>query len=94
MATAARKLKNQRVYLRVSEQQREVIAVAAEVAEKDLSAFVLDSALVTADRVLADRRTFPLDDEQWAQFVAVLDQPATSLDEKPRLKKLFEQYAS
>lgn len=89
MAAEERELKNQRLALRVSPRQREVIAEAAEASEKDVSAFVLESALNSAQRILADRRIFNLSLEKWTRFNEVLDRPNTPLSSKPRLEKLL-----
>jgi len=91
VAKPARQLKNDRLYLRVSPRQREVINEAAETAHKPLTAFVLDAALADAERVLADRRFFRLDSERWDLFARALDRPLTPLSDKPRLGKLLEE---
>jgi uncharacterized protein (DUF1778 family) len=70
MATAKKQLKDDRLYLRVSSKEREVISEAAEAAHKDLSAFVLDAALVSAERP-ANRRLFALDKASWQEFNAI-----------------------
>jgi uncharacterized protein (DUF1778 family) len=89
MATAKKQLKDDRLYLRVSSKEREVISEAAEAAHKDLSAFVLDAALVSAESVLANRRLFALDKASWQEFNAILDRPVVPLSSKPRLEKLL-----
>lgn len=89
MATPAKELKDYRLSMRISRRQREVIAQAAEASETDVSAFVLDAALVSAQRVLADRRFFSLSDEAWDRFVEILDRPVTPLSAKPRLEELL-----
>jgi len=48
----------------------------------------VDAAVVEAERVLADRREFVLDAEQWERFVEVLDRPP---QENPGLAKLFSK---
>jgi len=91
MATAPKELKDKRLYLRVSPRQREVISEAAEAIDKDVSSFVLDAAMMDAQRVLGDRRVFSLDDDRWAAFQQAIDRPVEPLARKPRLKKLLEQ---
>jgi uncharacterized protein (DUF1778 family) len=91
MAAAEKDLKRDRLYLRVSSRQREVIKEAAEVADKDLSAFVLDAALIRAQRVLADRQLFKLDKARWNQFTEALDRPVTEPSDKPRLLQLLQE---
>lgn len=91
MATAPKELKDKRLYLRVSPRQRELISEAAEAIDKDVSSFVLDAVMMDAQRVLADRRVFSLDDDRWAAFQRAIDRPVEPLARKPRLKKLLEQ---
>jgi hypothetical protein len=50
--------------------------------------FLLDSALSKAAEVMADRRLFLLDDEQWAAFLAALDAPPQPT---PRLERLLKE---
>lgn len=91
MATAEREMKTERLSLRASPRERDVIAEAAEADHKDVSSFMLEAALLTAQRTLADRRLFSLDDDRWNQFVQALDRPVTPLSEKPRLEKLLRE---
>ena len=91
MAAVDRELKRDRLYVRVSPRQREVIAEAAETDEKAVSVFVLDAALVRAQRILADRHSFALDDVRWREFTSVLDRPVMPLASKPRLEKLLQE---
>jgi len=88
-ASTRKELKDQRLYLRVSPRQREVIAEAADALHKDVSSFVLDSAMMDAERILADRRVFSLPASQFEAFLAALDRPAASA--KPRLRRLMDE---
>lgn len=88
MAIPERETKRERLYLRVTSRQRDVIAEAAEAVEKDLSAFVLEAALMDAQRTLADRMVFRLDDAKWGAFVEMLERPVDP-HAKPRLEKLL-----
>ena len=90
MGAADKELKGDRLYVRVSRRQRQVIGEAAEAADKDLSAFVLEAALEQARTVLADRRFFALDETAWRRFTALLDRPVTPLASKPRLEELLQ----
>jgi uncharacterized protein (DUF1778 family) len=94
VATAPRELKEKRLYVRVSPRQREVISEAAEALKKDVSAFVLEAVMADAQRVLADRRVFVLDDERWRSFLDAIERPVEPLSRKPRLKRLLEQPSS
>lgn len=52
--------------------------------------FVLESAVVEAERVLADRRWFLIDNERWDEFQRLLERPARDL---PKLRALLTQPA-
>lgn len=81
--------KDQRLNLRVSAGQRQMIQNAADSAHKSLTAFVLEATLAEADRVLADRRVFSLPQDRWDAFLRALDEPTASVAGKRRLKKLL-----
>lgn len=75
-----------RFNLRASTQQDQLIRRAAASLDKSVTDFVLDSATTAAEQVLADRRWFMLDEEQWSRFEALLDAPLT---DSPRLRGLL-----
>jgi len=74
-ARAKRTIRTEKLDLRLTTAAKRRIKAAAEVQNKSLSEFVLDSALNTADALLADRRTFNLNAEQWKAFMEALDAP-------------------
>lgn len=84
MAKAARA--TDRWEFRVEAQADEVVRRAAEVSNRTLTDFVVEAAVVEADRVLADRTRFVLEQEQWTRFMELLDRPP---QENPGLTKLF-----
>lgn len=90
MATAEQHLKKDRMSFRVTARQRDVISEAARASEKDLTAFVLDAALVAAQKTLADRTMFELGADAWQRFTDLLDRPAGQIA-KPRLEKLLAE---
>ncbi len=67
--------RDQRFNMRMSARQRQVIASAATAVHKSETEFVLDATVQEAERVLADRRWFVVDDETWDAFDRRLDQP-------------------
>jgi uncharacterized protein (DUF1778 family) len=73
---------------RVASETDHVVRQAAETAERTLTEFVVDAAVVEAERVLADRTEFVLEAGQWERFVELLDRPP---QENPGLEKLFAQ---
>lgn len=84
MAKAARA--TDRWAFRVEAQADEFVRRAADVSHRTLTDFVVEAAVVEADRVLGDRTRFVLEDERWMRFVALLDRPP---QENPGLSKLF-----
>ncbi len=85
MAAAA---KGPRWNLRVAPDADSVVREAAALSHRNLTDFVLQAAVVEAERVLADRTRFVLDPAHWDQFVELLDRPA---QDKAGLAKLFEK---
>jgi uncharacterized protein (DUF1778 family) len=80
--------KTERIALRASVRERELLYQASRASGTSLSEFVLDSATTAAENVLADRTRFQLPPERWVDFVERLDQP--TLD-KPRLRVLLTE---
>jgi uncharacterized protein (DUF1778 family) len=80
--------KGERVDLRISAPDRELIQEAATVEGKSLSEFLTTSALMSARHVLADRREFVLPADRWDEFVAALEAPPKV---NPDLAKLFRR---
>lgn len=60
--------RTERIDLRVHPDAKEALQAAANLRHKSVSEFILDSALGAADEVLADRRYFGLNAEQWEGF--------------------------
>ena len=77
-----------RIDLRIHPEAKEALQVAASLRHKSVSEFILESALSTADEILADRRYFSLNTEQWEAFQAALDASPRAL---PRLARLMRE---
>ncbi len=86
-ATPNKDIKADRIELRASPRHAAIIRQAAEARGKTVSSFMLDAAYLEAQRDLADRTLFRLDEAQWARFIKALDHPTSS---KPRLRKLMQ----
>jgi uncharacterized protein (DUF1778 family) len=71
---------------RVDPETDRLVRRAAESSERTLTDFVVDAAVLEAERLIADRTQFVLEPEQWEQFVELLDR---SPQENPALEKLF-----
>ena len=92
MATNAtsdvRSSRQSRLNLRASARQEQLIKAAAAATDKTMTDFVLESATVQAEKVLADRRFFVLTPEQWDRLDAVLKAPPRAT---PRLAALLSE---
>lgn len=80
--------KNERIEIRTTTRVKRVLQEAAAARNKTMTEFVLDVAMTEAAEVLADRRLFLLNDEQWEAFLAALDAPTKP---KPRLESLMRE---
>ena len=80
--------KTARIDVRASTAVKQLLQEAARACHKNVSEFLLDAGVTAAAHMLADRRRFELDDEQWQAFQELLDRPVQS---KPRLKKLLRE---
>lgn len=80
--------KTQRVNLRIEEEDEILFKRAAEVQRESVTQFLVESGRERAERVLADRISFRLGPEAWAELVAAMDRPAQA---RPELAKLFSR---
>ena len=64
-----------RLGLRATREQEAVLRLAAEVADKSLSDFVLDSALQAAEQTLLDQRLFMVSGSQYQVLLELLERP-------------------
>lgn len=80
-------MKTERLDLRITAEQRELLQEASHAERTSLTNFVLSHATKAAENVLADRRLFQLSSTRWDAFVRALDEPPREL---PRLRKLLE----
>lgn len=71
----AERTRERRWNLRVERDEDEIVRAASDVAETSYSNFVRGAAVTEAQRVLADRTRFVLDEDQWQRFNELLDRP-------------------
>lgn len=81
-------MKSERIHLRVDDRQKALLEAASTASGNTVSAFVLDAATEAAANVLADRRVFTLDEQEWAAFDAALERPARDV---PGLRELLAE---
>jgi uncharacterized protein (DUF1778 family) len=86
LATA--KQKEQRLSIRATESEKEILAQAAKMQHTNISQFVLQTSLTAASAILVDQTEFRLSPDQWEEF-------CQRLDEKPKvisaLQELFSE---
>jgi uncharacterized protein (DUF1778 family) len=81
-------IKTRRINLRATERQEKLILTGARVRGVSVTDFVLDSACLQAEHVVADKREFAASPSQWRAFLEALDRPARV---KPALARLFAE---
>lgn len=80
--------KSDRIDIKTTKRNKMFLKRAAETSHKTITEFLLEHGLRAAEQVLADKRIFILNDEQWTLFNEALDRPVQS---KPNLKKLLSE---
>jgi uncharacterized protein (DUF1778 family) len=90
MATTAqsKKARSRRINLRATDRQERLIRTGAETTGVSLTDFILDSACLQAEHILADKREFIAFPKQWQAFIEALDSPGRV---KPELARLFSE---
>lgn len=78
--------KSARLNFRVEPVDDRLFREAAAVADESVSEFIVESGRERAQRLLADRTTFVLNEKRWQEFTAALDRPAEA---NPELAELF-----
>lgn len=73
---------------RVEPETDRLVRQAATSSQRTLTDFVIDAAVLEAERLLADRTAFALERDQWERFVELLDR---SPRDNPGLEKLFSK---
>lgn len=80
--------RSEKLDLRLTRSAKRKLRLAALVARRSVSEFVLESALARAEETLPDRQRFGLSPADWAAFRAALDAPPAPA---PRLAKLLRE---
>jgi len=80
--------RNEKLDLRLTPSAKRALQIAAHIAQRSVSEFVLESALARAEETLPDRRQFGLDAERWRAFQKALDAPPQPA---PRLARLLQE---
>ncbi len=80
--------KTDRLDIRITPEARRLLQQAARERHTTISQFVLESALHSANTVLAERSRIALNADQWAAFMAALDAPPRR---HPRMERLLNE---
>lgn len=83
--------RDERIDLRLSADQKALLARAASYAGMSLSSFLVSSASKRAKELVAERETLTLTARDWRAFLAALDKPERR---RPRLEKAVKRYAA
>jgi uncharacterized protein (DUF1778 family) len=81
--------KTRRIEIRITEEERSLEQAAATVAGETLSEFVRRAARREAERTLAERDRYVVDDEAAQRFLAALDGPSGEAERG--LRRLVEK---
>lgn len=81
--------KTRRIEIRITEEERSLEQAAATASGESLSEFVRQAARREAERTLAERTRYVVDDEAAQRFLAALEQP--SPDAARKLRRLIEK---
>lgn len=84
----ARTIRTRRINLRATNRQEKLIRTGAKTTGVSVTDFILESACLQAEHVLADKREFAASPKQWKTFIEALDRPARV---KPELARLFSR---
>jgi uncharacterized protein (DUF1778 family) len=81
--------KTRRIEIRITEEERNLEQAAATANGESLSEFVRQAARREAERTLAERTRYLVDDEAAQRFLAALEQPSSTT--KRKLRRLIEK---
>lgn len=80
--------RSSRLGLRATPEQEMILRQAAQVRQKSLTEFILESACQAAQETLLDQRLFLVEDSRYQTFLDLLDRPA---EENSGLQNLFSK---
>lgn len=74
-------MKDERLAVRMTARQRQIIERAAAVTGRNITEFSVQALTERAEEVLTDQRLFGVSQDAWDEFVACLDEPARPVAE-------------
>lgn len=93
-STPRKTVRDQRINVRATERQEQLLRRAAEATDRSMTDFILEAASVQAERIMADRRWFVADESQWEEFNRLLDAPLPSTAKLHALAQRPSPFAS
>jgi uncharacterized protein (DUF1778 family) len=87
-ARAKRQTRSEKLDLRLTGRDKRILQEAAATERRSVTEFVLHSALMRAEDVLAEQRSIRLNAEQWKAFIEALDTPP---QRHARLERLLKE---
>ncbi|MCA0338090.1 MAG: DUF1778 domain-containing protein [Actinobacteria bacterium] len=82
----ARSPRPQQLNFRATDRQADLLRRAAAATDQTVTDFVLTSAMIEAEKVLADRRHFVVERIRWDELIELLDAPLPSTTRLRALK--------
>jgi uncharacterized protein (DUF1778 family) len=83
--SSSRGQKDTAITLRISKQQKNLLAQAARLRHTTLTNFVLEEAFHAAQDAIAEQVRFTLSDTEWQLFCEALDRPAMPIEATRKL---------
>jgi len=80
--------RSQRINFRASASEERLIRLGAKKKGEKMTRFIIESACIAAERLLADEKHFELAPAKFARFAEALDRPAKAI---PALQRLFAE---
>ena len=81
-------IKAEKINMRISRDALKQLREAASLNQQDLTSFVLGAALAQARKVMIERKTLELSEDEWQNLQAILE------DETPLAPEIAARYAS
>lgn len=88
--TTGRPARRERIELRATSEEKELLVAAAAAEHSDLTSFVMRTALAAAEERMAHRERITLTREGGDRLLALLDQPAP--EPTPALREASRRY--
>ena len=89
---AASRRKDDRLYIRVSADEKALVEEAAASRGVSVSEFIVRESTIAAEHVLASRTRFVLPPDKWEEFVTELERPAQFVPEMAALMDLPDPF--